>query len=250
MQLSENSSRRPGLNSAQLKLFAIVTMLIDHCGLVIVYYGLLCSPPPVLLAHRDLLWDIYHVMRDIGRTAFPVFLFFLVQGFIHTHDRKAYVIRLFIFGIVSEIPFDLCVDQTVFSAAHQNVMWTLLLGFLMMWGLDMLSQREIPEALKFLPGLVVIAGTAAAAWALHTDYSYKGILILAVLYFVRFDKKLTLMAMLVCFLWELPAIFAVIPVAFYNGQRGNMPKQFFYWFYPVHLLLLFLLQRVIVFLLM
>ena len=250
MQLSEKFSQHPGLNGAQLKLFAIITMLIDHCGLVIVYYGLLCSTNPVFQTHQEILWDIYHLMRDIGRTAFPVFLFFLIQGFIHTHDRKAYAMRLFVFGIVSEIPFDLCVDQTVFSTAHQNVMWTLLLGFLMIWGLDMLSQREIPEMLKFLLELVGIAVTAAAAWALHTDYSYKGILILAVLYFVRFDKKLMLVAMVVCFLWELPAIFAVIPVAFYNGQRGNMPKQFFYWFYPAHLLLLFILQRVIAFLLM
>ena len=249
MQLSENSPRHLGLNGAQLKLFAIVTMLIDHCGLAIVYYGLLHSTNPALTTRQDLLWDIYHLMRDIGRTAFPVFLFLLVQGFIHTHDRKAYAKRLFIFGILSEIPFDLCIDQKLFSVAHQNVMWSLLFGFLMMWGLDYISRREIPETMKFLLGLVVIAAAALSAWGLHTDYRYKGILILAVLYFVRFDKKLTLVALVVCFLWEPAAIFAAIPVAFYNGQRGNMPKHFFYWFYPVHLLALYLLQCAILVLL-
>lgn len=249
MQLSETSSRCAGLNGAQLKLFAIITMLIDHCGLVIVYYALLCSTNTSLTAHQELLWNIYHLMRDIGRTAFPVFLFLLVQGFIHTHDRKAYARRLFVFGILSELPFNLCVDQTLFSTAHQNVMWSLLFGFFMMWGLDVLSQKEIPETLKFLLGLVMIAAASLAAWGLHTDYRYKGILILAVLYFVRFDKRLTLVALIVCFLWEPAAIFAALPVAFYNGQRGKMSKQFFYWFYPVHFLVLFVMQRVILFLL-
>lgn len=245
MQISDNFPRFTGLNSAQLKVFAIVTMLIDHFGLVIVYYALLYSTYPALVAHQDLLWDIYHLLRDIGRTAFPVFLFFLVQGFIHTHDRKAYAIRLFAFGILSEIPFNLCVDQMFFSTAHQNVMWSLLIGFLMMWALDILSQKEIPESVKILLSIAVIAAASLIARGLKTDYSYKGILILAVLYFVRFNRKLTLVALVICFLWELPAIFAVIPIAFYNGQRGNMPKYFFYWFYPVHLLLLFVLQRII-----
>lgn len=247
MQLSDKFSKVTGLNSAQLKIFAVITMLIDHCGLVIVYYALLCSTYPLFMDHQELLWDIYHLMRNIGRTAFPVFLFFLVQGFIHTHDRKAYAMRLFVFGFLSEIPFNLCLDQTLFSTAHQNVMWSLLIGFLMMWALDILSQKEIPESVKFLLSIAVIAAAALIAWGLKTDYSYKGILILAVLYFVRFNRKLTLVALVVCFLWELPAIFAVMPIAFYNGQRGNMPKHFFYWFYPVHLLVLFVLQRIILF---
>ena len=224
MQISDKFPRSAGLNSAQLKVFAIATMLIDHCGLVIVYYALLHSTYPALVAHQELLWDIYHLMRDIGRTAFPVFLYFLVQGFIHTHDRKAYAIRLFVFGILSEIPFNLCVDQMFFSTAHQNVMWSLLIGFLMMWALDILSQKEIPESVKILLSIAVIAAAALIARGLKTDYSYKGILILAVLYFVRFNRKLTLVALVVCFLWELPAIFAVIHIAFYNGQRGNMPN--------------------------
>lgn len=249
MQISDKFPRSAGLNGAQLKVFAIATMLIDHCGLVIVYYALLHSAHPALVARQDLLWNIYHLMRDIGRTAFPVFLFFLVQGFIHTHDRKAYALRLFVFGILSELPFNLCVDQTLFSTAHQNVMWSLLIGFLMMWAMDSISQKKLPEAAKFLLCIAVISAAALSAWTLKTDYRYKGILILAVLYFVRFNRKLTLAALVVCFLWEPAAIFAAIPIAFYNGKRGNMPKYFFYWFYPVHLLLLFVLQRIILFVL-
>ena len=249
MQLSEKTLRGVVFTSSQLKIIALITMFIDHFGLVIVYYALLRNANPLLVAHQGLLWDVYHLMRAIGRTAFPIFLFILVRGFIYTHDRKAYTRRLFLFAVLSEVPFDLCVDQTMFSTAHQNVLWTLLFGFLMMWGRDILSKQKLAEPVKCLLSLALIGAVALLCWKLNTDYRYKGILILAVLYFVRFDKKLTLVALVVCFLWEPAAIFAAIPVAFYNGQRGNMPKHFFYWFYPVHLLALYLLQCAILVLL-
>lgn len=245
MLQTKNSPRFRGLSGANLKYFALCTMLIDHCGLVIVYYALLCCNSPFLMEHQEFLWDVYHLMRSIGRTAFPVFLFLLVQGFIHTHDRKAYSRRLFFFGLIAEIPFDLCIDRSFLSTAHQNVMWTLLFGFLMMCALDTVARKDMPDMAKGVLSVLVIAAAAFVSWVLNTDYSYKGILALAVLYFVRFDRKLTLVALTVCFLWEPAAIFAAIPVALYNGQRGNVPKHFFYWFYPVHLLLLYILQRVI-----
>ncbi len=233
------------LNGAYLKYIALITMLIDHTGLVIVRHVLLFSQNSFLLEHQSFLWSFYHMLRGIGRISFPLFLFLLVQGFIHTRDRKAYALRLFLFAILSEIPFDLCVDESIISFSHQNVMWTLLLGFLMMWAMDLIFRQNLPEIGKFLLYAVVIAAFALLAWVCRTDYSYKGILALALLYIVRFSPPLTLVGTAVAFLWEPTALFSLIPLALYNGKKGHAPKYFFYLFYPVHLLLLYLLGEII-----
>lgn len=242
MPMTDKKIPLRGISGANLKYFAIITMLIDHCGLVIVYYGLLCGANPWVIAHQDSFWILYRIMRSIGRMAFPVFLFLLVQGFIHTHNRRAYALRLLIFALISELPFDLCVGQTAVSFQYQNVMWTLLFGFLMMWAMDRISRTDLPEMARYMLDLGCVAAVAGLTWLCQTDYSYKGILALAVLYFTRFNRKLTLLATVICFLWEPAAIFAAIPIALYNGKKGNSPKYFFYWFYPVHLLILYLIQ--------
>lgn len=95
-----------------LKLIAIITMLIDHTGL--------------------LLFPELRLMRTIGRIAFPIFAWLLVQGFIHTSDLKKYGLRFLIFALVAEIPYAFLNNDMHYNPAHYNVMYLLLLGLILL----------------------------------------------------------------------------------------------------------------------
>ena len=227
------SSTRRGLSGTALKGIACVTMLIDHVGASCLENGFLSAPAaPAGLAALDL------VLRLIGRLAFPIFCFLLVEGFVHTHDVKKYIGRLLLFGLVSEVPFDLAFFRTPFDPSAQNVYWTLALGVLAMAGL---KRFEKENGLPGWQGLVWAGGCAALALAASTDYNAIGVLIICALYLTRADRKRQCIVGAVLFMFELTAPLAFVLVWFYNGQRGAcspLQKKAFYWFYPVHIALL------------
>ena len=134
---------RIGFNGNQLKLIAVVSMLVDHMAYLFIGVGMLT---PALQAGEEVpaLFLLYRVLRAIGRMAFPVFCFLLVEGFLHTKSRRRYAIRLGIFSLISEIPFDLLTSGTRLFVdwSSQNVMITLFLGLLMMEVLERLDIRK------------------------------------------------------------------------------------------------------------
>lgn len=233
------------LDRAALKWIALISMLIDHTALVILYYGILCGPSTFAVTHATTLYTLYRLMRAIGRIAFPLYLFMLVQGFMHTHNRKTYGRNLLIFALLSEIPFNLTVGQTLLSPTYQNVMWTLLFGFLMMCTLEKIDQSIPSPALRPILYLCVITLTVLIAYYCKTDYSYKGILALVLMYIFRYNRNMTILASAIAFYWEPAALLATIPLALYNDQKGTSPKNLFYWFYPVHLLVLYALEQLL-----
>ena len=141
-------------------------------------------------------------------------------------------------GLVSEVPFDLAFFRTPFALDHQNVYWTLALGVLAMAGL---KHFEKPDGSASWKGLLCAAGCTLAALVACTDYDGIGVLIICALYLTRGDRKRQCIVGAVLFAWELTAPLAFVLVWFYNGQRGAcspLQKKAFYWFYPVHLLVL------------
>ena len=216
--LSTPASGRFSLSAAALHILAMVLMLMDHLW-------------ATLLPAQD--W-----LTCAGRLAFPIFCFLAVEGFLHTHDVKKYVRRLLLFGLLSEVPFDLAFFRTPFAPQHQSVYWTLALGVLAMAGL---KRFEKENGLPGWQGLVWAGGCAALALAANTDYHAIGVLIICTLYLTRADRKRQCLAGALLFLFELTAPLAFVLVWFYNGQRGAcspLQKKAFYWFYPVHLLVL------------
>lgn len=127
---------RKGLSGSALKIIAIVTMLIDHIAATVIIRILKFG------GYNDGLYQLYRVMRNIGRIAFPIFCFLLVEGFMHTRDREKYALRLGCFAAVSEIPFDLAFNGKVLEVGYQNVFFTLLLGLLTMMAYDAVMNQS------------------------------------------------------------------------------------------------------------
>ena len=119
-----------GLTGNTLKLIAIFTMLIDHIGAAVIEAGILSSNDMAILeTERGMQWYLADiVLRLIGRLAFPIFCFLLVEGFTHTGNEAKYARNLLLFALISEIPFDLAFFGRLFFPGAQNVYFTLFLG--------------------------------------------------------------------------------------------------------------------------
>ena len=108
--MTQFSLKKGCLSGSTLKIIAIIAMAIDHFAASIILYGILMQQNPSFLGHPVSMtipwWNIYQVMRFIGRIGFPVFCFLLIEGFLHTSSKKKYATRLFLFALVSEFPFD------------------------------------------------------------------------------------------------------------------------------------------------
>lgn len=227
--------RSRGLDGGALKGIAAALMLTDHVG------AILLPEVPVL--------------RCVGRLAFPIFAFFIAEGYAHTRDFGRYFRRLAILSVVSEIPFNL-ENGAVFDLTRQNVLFTFCLALLTLRGLEALG-RERGFGRWAGCGLVLAAGFAAGE-LLRTDYGGWGVVTVALLYLCRdgrYAKLWLLLAMaavnglgmgsltMPVFGGEMPIqIFAVaaLPVIWlYNGQAGPKGlRRAFYVFYPAHLLVL------------
>nr|WP_296006180.1 TraX family protein [uncultured Blautia sp.] len=234
----------PVLSGSTLKWIALLTMLTDHIGAVILECGIIQSYNQHLATALSyeaslLAYQTDRVLRQIGRIAFPIFCFLLVEGFFHTSNRKKYALRLFLFALISEIPFDLCFRGTFLEFSYQNVMFTLLFGFLTIWGIEQI--RRIHPALCLVPAFLGLL----AGYLFHADYNWKGIVLILVLYLFYFYPLEKTIAGCLALLWEPVACLAFIPINLYNFRKGKGIKYFFYLFYPAHLLLLYLIRYAI-----
>lgn len=226
-----------GLSGSWLKLIACVSMLIDHTashafkGMDWAYYVYF------QIGHHEI--TPYFILHGVfGRWAFPIFAFLIVEGFLHTHDRKQYGMNLLGFALISEIPFNL-VHVNRFFWPVQNVFFTLLLGYL---GLCVIERYrdDIKELAKYLVPLFI------ASIVLRADYGCIGFGFILLIYLLRNNKLL----MSIVGTGALPStIFsgmAFIPIWFYNGERGFVKgkvwKYAFYAFYPVHLMILYYIK--------
>ena len=214
-----------------LKLIAVLTMLIDH----IACYALPCRIVLLTIGGHNVM--LYNVMRMIGRIAFPLFAFLLVEGFVHTRSRIRYGASLIICAFISEIPWDLLHSGKPFSSGS-NVFFTLALGFLGMCAIEYLKKHPFLQ----LAALVCFGITA---YFLHSDYSIRGYTFIILLYALREHEILRIFPFVILETL-LGVIWAFVPISFYNGKRGfikgSVLKYAFYAFYPVHLLVFYFIR--------
>lgn len=203
-------------------MIAIAAMACDHIGAV--------------------LFPQYLEMRIIGRIAFPIFAFTLVEGFCHTKDVKKYMMRLGILALISEVPFDLAFGGVPLEFGHQNVFFTLFLGIAMLY----LYLKSIRTSRQ----IFAVLGMMLLSELLHTDYNSAGLLMIFIFYMFREKRLISVLGMSIVNLLYLGGLqgyasFAAIPICLYNGERGPRCKWLFYWFYPAHLLILYIIGLIL-----
>ncbi len=180
--MQNNTLSRPdfSLGGTALKRIACLSMLLDHIGASLLENGLF---------KQGAFWpgdvQLDGVLRLVGRLAFPIYCFLLVEGFLHTHDFKKYALRMLGFALISEWPFDWAFFSGVYWG-HQNVYFTLLLGLLAMKALD---TYQTPEGMSALKGILGAAACFLAAALLHCDYDVLGLALILALYMTRKDKR-------------------------------------------------------------
>lgn len=247
--MAENQTRK-GLTGAHLKWMAIILMAIDHIGAVILE-PMLLNPTVYQVQDWQALYDIYMVLRYLGRFSFPMFCFLMVEGFRHTRSKARYLRNLFVFAVVSEVPFDLALTGELWSTTHQNVFFTLAMGLAAIWFAEYFQSRYMMamgnQALHQLVYIAAVAGIALAAEWLATDYGAVGVCVIFILYVLREKRFLSAVlawGILTLSNWlEIYCFPFIGAVMLYNGQRGRQNKYFFYLFYPVHLLLLYIIRE-------
>lgn len=227
------------LSGSTLKLIAIITMLIDHTAFVLLTRYPAAMEPLFYIGTNG--YSLYRICRDIGRAAFPIFCFLLVEGFLHTRNRKKYGCNLLVFACISEIPWNFMFQNT-WHYKKQNVFFTLLLGYLAFCAIEQFRENE---RLQFLSVLLLLG----ISLCLNADYGWKGYIFLLIMYLLR-NYKASQAIVGSCWLhYEWKACFAFLSINMYNGQRGfikgKAAKYFFYIFYPLHITILVILRNLI-----
>ena len=225
-----------GLTGSTLKIIAMASMLIDHVAAILMTRMYITGG----LSYE--LYNVILILRLVGRIAFPIYCFLLVEGFTRTKDVRKYLLRMLAFALITEIPFDLALTGKVMNFHYQNVMFTMAIGLVALYGLKTIEEKAFSKGMQLLLQIVVVSLAAVIATLCKTDYSWSGIVCICAIYLLKKSnvRKMLLgnAALILASTLEVTALISVPLVGAYNGKRGMKLKYFFYAFYPVHLLLL------------
>ena len=244
-------SGKMDLSAAALHILAMTFMLMDHLW-------------ATLLPAQE--W-----LTCVGRIAFPIFAFMAVEGYFHTHNLKKYLLRMLIFAVISEVPFDLMYGGTWFYPVHQNVIWTLMMGLAGIHLMETVRKKKSTFVYILVSAIVVILGGLLGTLSM-VDYYGIGVLTVFIFYFFRQRKWWCLLGQMLALYWvnvellgglmypirlfgmefELCqqglALLALLPIWLYRGRQGyhSKPFQYFcYAFYPMHMLVIVLVLNFI-----
>lgn len=209
------------LTAFDLKIIALITMIFDHVGTIFF--------PEVI------------IFRLIGRVAFVLYAFMLVEGYFHTSNIKVYFSKLFLWAIISEIPYDYAFHGQFFYPNDQNIFLSLLLGLGTIYLIEKLS--------KIILKIILCSGAILMAIGLKLDYQWYGILTILLFYYLRESSlkflaigALSLLASIKLMSLQFFAVFAFFPIILYNGERGKRTGEIYYSFYAIHLTLFGILK--------
>ena len=238
--------KRAGFSGGLLKTIALLSMTLDHFAVIIIRNGKLYGYSPeyyqmAIATPAGQRWlALYRVFRLLGRLAFPIFAFLLVEGFIHTGDFWKYFRRVFLMALLSELPYDLAFFNASYNFERQNTGFTLACGLLMLYGMKRFRKKPLYKWLS-----VVLS--CAMAELLRFDYGAVAILSIALMYNFRKEKALQTFSGALCSAVKSYESFclgaaAFLPIFLYNGERGRFHSRWlFYIYYPLHLIVMYLM---------
>ncbi len=235
-----------GLSGFALKRIAVASMIVDHVGSIVL--RAMMAPymtGGTLTVNGDspaLLWHLMkarEVCEVLGSIAFPLFCFLMAEGFLHSRDRMGYGLRMGVFALLSEVPFDLAHYGRPLDLRLQNVMFTLTVSIFTLLLIAKAEDRwaEQRAARGGAVALLTLAG-AGAAYLFRGEYVFLGVFAVVLFYLLRDKGRLRALG-LVPLLVASPWVLLAVPLMLlYSGERGKGSKWFFYCFYPLHFLAL------------
>ncbi|MBL4937655.1 pilus assembly protein [Clostridium sp. YIM B02515] len=226
--------KNKSLSGNTIKIIAIIAMIIDHLGWAFVSSNTVGGA----------------VMHTIGKITGPIMCYFIAEGNHYSKDRKKYVERLFIFALISHVPFNIFVNEGRITLLPTSVIFTLMCGLLALIVFEKIENKPLKVVLILL--LIVVT-----YWA---DWPIFGVLfVLAFGVFYGNTKKqigsfaiLSLLKLVdVLFAGEGLNIYLIIPrilspllvvllLYLYNGTKGGSKysKWAFYIIYPLQFLII------------
>ena len=250
---NKTNTSRIGITASTLSIIAMVTMLIDHCGYV--------------------LFNNEFIMRAIGRIAFPIYGFMLVEGYYKTSNKVKYFLKMMILAILTEPIFDSLFLKSLCDFKHQNVLFELAFGIVLVHSVNKIRESTVNfSTIKYIGYTLLLGSVMVASEILNFDYGAIG-LVMVLIFAIGYNTKLkwltTILGVVIPYVFlfkgnnvlgminilgfELPIYlqtYAVLTIPFillYNGQKGisnKTFKTFKYLFYPVHLLILYLIIQI------
>ena len=243
IRLKFNKRRIAGFTGNQLKMIALIFMLCEYIGYVLIENGVLYGQNPAywsmaLATPEGQRWYMLaRVLRTLGRLAFPIYAFLTVEGVVHTGSIKKYVGRLIILAVISEVPFDLAIKGVVYDPEYQNVLFTLALGAVSAACMNRLRTWSL------LIRLMIAGALCFLAYIIRSDYGAIGVAMISLMYLLREDRNVemisgALLAAAESADYACSSALAFAFIYFYNGKRGEFGmKAFFYPAYPLMLLI-------------
>ena len=220
------------LSNFDLKLIAIITMTIDHIGIV---FG---TP-------------FYNFLRAVGRLSFPIFAFLLTEGYVHTKSFSKYFLRLLVLALFSEVIYDYVFFGSFIYIGANNIFFTLALGLLTLFLLDKskgLINRYFKDKVDLfiilpITYLLIIVIMGLMGEFLNFSYGMLGILVISFFYLFKDNFPLVVILVTLSTLilgegMQYFSLFSLILIYFYNKKLGKKCKLFFYLYYPLHILVL------------
>ena len=245
------------LSRSALKWIALITMFIDHIGAII---------GSIVFESWQLGW-LYDTLRTIGRVSFPIFAFFIAEGWFYTHSKKKYFFTLLIFAIITQPIYYFALNINLFDL---NILFTFLLAICVFYFIDLIKQDK---SLSFVYVTLIIALAVLVfvldALGITVNYGLYGVFLPVVFYIfyhanLRYSKLVMflIVAIMMILDWltrflfvsqitfnafiDLFPLLSIPLLLLYNGQKGKYsPKWLFYIFYPVHILVIFLFTLLI-----
>ena len=126
----EMKTDRYGISGSTLKIIAAISMVLDHVSRIVLTNGIMTHASYNQISDEQwaILSEASDVLHVLGRIAFPLFCFLIVEGFLHTHDIKKYLRNMLVFAIIAEPIYDFVQTGQLFDLRQQNVMYELLLS--------------------------------------------------------------------------------------------------------------------------
>jgi len=237
-----NNNSNTTFSAAYLKHLALITMLIDHIGYVLL--------PDVML------------LRYIGRLSFIIFAFLIAEGALHTRSRLKYCARLLAVAIISQPIYSYAKHSDAFVLKDLNVFFLLASAVMMLSAIDYVKGWRF----EYICKIVILGVFSLAGRCLHIEYDFYGYALAACFYEFRGNKGNILIAAtlitvallplwkILLFRWDIVnavdytliesvGLISLFFILNYNGEKGGqIHKAFYYFFYPVHLSILILIK--------